>query len=81
MTSEQRYYQQKQLELQQKSLEQAKQSVIEPVKSVDNAITGAADNTVRAAQLRRGIASAFNRPTAFAARSGNTGGTAAKLGD
>ena len=81
MTSEQRFYQQKQLELQEKSLEQAKLSVVEPVKSAETAMTGAADTTVRAAQLRRGIASTFNRPTAFAATGGNTSGSATKLGD
>lgn len=81
MTSEQRRFQEKQMELQEKSLEMSKLSIVEPVKSVDSKMISAADETVRAAQLRRGIASTFNRPTAFAATGGNTSGSATKLGD
>lgn len=81
MSSEQRFYQQKQLELQEKSMELSRLSVVEPVKSVDSTITDAADATARAAQLRKGIASTFNRPTAFTATGGNTSGTGTKLGD
>lgn len=88
MSSEQRYYQQHQLEIQKESLELSKQqlenaknSVTEPVKSAESAMAGAADSTVRAAQLRRGIASTFNRGTAFSSTSGGTtSGTATKLG-
>lgn len=59
----------------------AAQPAIEPVKSAEEAMKSAGDASARAQQLKRGIASTFNRPTAFAAPSGGaTSGAASKLG-
>ena len=59
----------------------AAQQPIEPVKSAEEVMKSAGDASTRAQQLKRGIASTFNRPTAFAAPSGGaTSGAASKLG-
>lgn len=54
---------------------------IEPVKSAEEVMKSASDSSTRAAQLRRGIASTFNRPTMAAGGSSATSGTGTKLGD
>ena len=53
---------------------------IEPVKSAEEVMKSASDSSTRAAQLRRGIASTFNRPTMGAGGSSATAGTGTKLG-
>ena len=53
---------------------------IEPVKSAEEVMKSASDSSARAAQLRRGIASTFNRPTVDAAGTSATSGTGTKLG-
>lgn len=53
----------------------------EPVKSAEQAMKDAADENIRAQEMRRGITSTFNRKTmAGAAGKTATGGTATKLG-
>jgi len=82
MTNEQRYYQEQQLKLQKESLEQSKQAVLEPAKSVAANMEGASQAEAQAAALKRGIASTFNRSSAFGPSSGGaTGGTTTKLGN
>ena len=55
---------------------------IEPVKAAQQTQRGAAADTLRAQQLRRGLASTFSRPTmgAGAAVSSATAGAARTLG-
>lgn len=69
-----------QLALQRESLEQSKKAVTEPIKSVQSNMEGASDDAAKAAMLRRGIASTFNRKTAFTS-GGKTSGGSAKLGE
>ena len=53
----------------------------EPVKSAEQAMKDASDETIRAQEMRRGITSTFNRKSmAGAAGAGATAGTGAKLG-
>lgn len=54
---------------------------IEPVKSAEEIMKSASDSSNRAAQLRRGIASTFSRPTMENQHPVSaTSGSAAKLG-
>lgn len=54
---------------------------IEPIKSAEEVMKSASDSSARAAQLRKGIASTFSRPTMeSAAGSSATAGTSTKLG-
>lgn len=53
----------------------------EPVKSAEQAMRDAADETIRAQEMRRGITSTFNRKSMAGAGGGTaTSGSAAKLG-
>lgn len=54
---------------------------LEPIKSAEQAMSEASDSTVRAQQMRRGIAATFSRPTMGAGVAASpTAGQAAKLG-